>query len=266
MNIGRAVKVVLPEAVLQRAIHRQMRVFCIGTPKSGTTSIARIFAEGYRWDHEPDVRTNCRVLNRHYKDRISDEEYLRFLRRRDRQFWLDVESNCFLGYRPDLLLEAFPEARFILPIRDPRSWLHSMLNAHVQFPPEPGTGFRDFHEVFFPDDGVPHRPDEAPLAERGLYPIRRYLDYWLRHNRTILETIPAKQLLLLRTESISESLDSIASFLGVPEDTLGVKTTHANRTKGAESLLDLLDARTVEAETDRVRTELLADERVAALF
>jgi len=74
--------------------------------------------------------------------------------------------------------------------------------------------------------GCPHCPHDAPLADRGLFPLQGYLTYWTRHNQTILDVVPPDRLLPVGTNDISGSLPQIARFLGIECETLDASRSH----------------------------------------
>lgn len=62
----------------------------------------------------------------------------------------------------------------------------------------------------FRADELDHRPEEESLRGRGLYTVRGYLSFWSDYNRRVIETVPSSRLLILRTDSISSDIVSMA--------------------------------------------------------
>jgi hypothetical protein len=58
-----------------------------------------------------------------------------------------------------------------------------------------------------------------------------YFKYWGHHNSRVLELVPRDRLLVVRTDEIARRLDEIASFVGVPIDTLSPAGAHAFASK-----------------------------------
>lgn len=220
----------MPRFVLGRLLPREFHAFCIGTPKSGTTSMAHLFEDRFRAAHEAKRRQLVRTMQRHFHGELPDRGYIRFLHNRDRALWLDFEANCFLGYRPDLLVKAFPDAEYILTIREPRSWLRSILQNHLDYAPRKGSGMEQWHDVFFGPHMIEHDSAERPLESRGLYPLRTYLRYWVEHNQAALNALSDRVFLTVGTHQISHRTHDIAAFLGTDGGRLQGRESHANRT------------------------------------
>lgn len=263
MNYGAFAKRLIPESLLQRVLPRGFQAMSIGTPKSGTTSVARLFHPGFRSDHEPERRPFVTAMQQHFRGVIDDDTWIRFLRRRDRELWLEMESNCFLGYRPDLVMRAFPTAQFVLTVREPRSWLRSMIDNHIDYPPRAGTGMRLWHDVFFRPDLQSFSPGEAVLREHDLYPARTYLAYWVAHNQAVLEAVPTERLMVLGTREITPKAGDLADFLGIDLSRLNLERSHANTTPVRHGVFDNLDPDWIDAQVEEVCGDLIARSELA---
>jgi hypothetical protein len=221
---------------------------------------------GLRAGHESELRRLVSTMYRHFHGSISDDLYVRFLRNRDRELWLEVESNCFLGYRPDLVARAFPDARFIVPVREPRSWLRSMLHNHMDYRPRAGTAMEMWHAVFFPSRNDPHDSREQVLRQESLYPIHAYLNYWAAHNHEVLTAMRGRHHLVIGTGEISDSLGDIASFLAVAPARLDASGAHSNRTATRRDVLSDIDPDFLSATIDRICGPVVGGHRLDRLF
>jgi hypothetical protein len=67
--------------------------FGLGTPKSGTTSLASLFAQNYRAEHEAEWVDTIETLYAVYRGTMDHAAYGQELVRRDRRLWLE-----FIGY------------------------------------------------------------------------------------------------------------------------------------------------------------------------
>ena len=167
--------------------------------------------------------------------RLSSPRLEKYLERRDRRLWLELESSnyCYHFIRP--LVHLFPDAKFILTIRDCYSWLDSLINHYL------AVRVVDQHyrlcDLRFSAAGLEHPPEERTLADHHLYTLDGYLGYWLRHYRTVTETVPGARLLIVRTDRIRAELPRIAEFLEVPLDTLDQRQLHSYRAKQRFDLL-----------------------------
>lgn len=235
------VKQVMPEALRHRFNPLRFQAFCVGTPKSGTTSFAGMFEHGYRAEHESERVEIVHAMYEHFHGRISDEQYCQFLKQHQRRIWLELESSCFLGYRPDLVYKTFPNAKYVLTIRDPRSWLDSMLNNNINYPRETEPTFAQWHDVFFQPERFSYQLEDSCLKEHNLYPIDAYLQYWMDTNKAAIEAIPSSQLLVLETRAITKSIEQISKFLGIDPSTISVEKSHSHATKDKHDVLGKID-------------------------
>lgn len=256
--IKTGVKYAIPGLVRQQFQPRKIHAFCLGTPKSGTTSLAGMFRANYRADHEPERASIVDVMYAHYSGQLSDEGLCLYLKKRDKRLWLEIESNCFLGYRPDLLYRVYPQAHYILTVREPESWLGSIFDNNINFPRTDSHTVRRWHDVFFEPQKFSYGPHDQVLREQNLYPLDAYINYWINANRSACEAIPGEQLLILGTRQIKKNVDSIAKFLGVASDSIRVGESHLHKTRRKHSVLELLDPAYIKDRLESVCGELYA--------
>ena len=244
------IKTYIPTVLRQTFHQRNSRTISFGTPKSGTTSIASLFADDCRHGHEEERDAHVKVIYSHYKGIITDKAYIKYLRRRDKRLWLDIESNCFLGYRPDLTYLALPDYQFILTIRDPWSWLDSIFNNNINYPVSRHETMGRWHKVFFQPDKYEYHEHEEILKGFKLYPVDAYLNYWVNANQSVINSVPEDQLLIIPTKNISSSLDVIEDFLDIPNNTLKQENSLSNVTEHNYDVRSKLDEEYVQ---DRIK-------------
>lgn len=195
--------------------------------------MAGLFAKNYRSAHEPNPEELIYTILQESKGQMTQEKVIDFIRSRDQKLFLEFEANCLLYYCIDPLVDIFSDTKFILTIRDCYSWLNSMLNQHYialsgGFPP---------HWIAMLDYMFPVKKEsynykyESWLHGTGLAPIESYFSYWASHNRKIISTIPASQLLIIRTNEISSDIKRIANFVGIDSQSLDSTQTHLFRRK-----------------------------------
>ena len=97
------------------------RLYCVGTAKSGTHSIAGIFDNKYKVAHEAESKMLINLILNYYSDRIEINKMKKYLIDRDKRLNLDVDSSQLNFFVLKLLLELFPNSKYILTIRDPYS-------------------------------------------------------------------------------------------------------------------------------------------------
>ena len=236
------IKSYLPLPILDRAVGRKHRIFALGPPKSGTTSIAGIFSGHCRVDHEPHRPETVHGMFNHFNGLASDEDLQEKYRARDRQLLLDVESNCFLAYRPDLLRSTFPNAQFIVTVRHPLQWLDSILDNNINFPRDKTPTMRKWHSVLFHTNNTSRSSHCNFLIEKGLYPVDCYLAYWARTYDRCIRSLSGAQRLLIGTNRISTSTEDIGNFVGMDLTKADTNTSHKNKTTAKHGILKQLDA------------------------
>jgi hypothetical protein len=226
--------------------NRTFHAYGLGSAKSGTHSIAAIFAPSYRARHEPQHHPMIHNLLERWQGRMSDRNAIRFLRRRDRALNLEMDSSQLNGSFADLLPQLFPEARFILTIRNCYHFLESVIDH--QLARKASESWLRMREARF--GGFRHSPYERTFAQRGLYPIDGYLSYWARHNENVLRHVPSERLLVVRTHDIRDSIPRIARFLSIPPESLDAAQSHSYPAAARFGMLKQLDPVFLE---DRVR-------------
>jgi hypothetical protein len=156
-----------------------MKIFGIGMPKTGTTSLSQMFIDGV---HEYDA--NQTIKNIMNGKRVTKGNHL-----------VDVAS--FNVYLIDQLLAEYPYAKFILTYREPKSWIESLLSHHKNI--ELCRVWKQF--IFY---------------RFGNKSINECLDYWCFHNKTVLDKIPNERLLKINVKNLSTSYHLIGEFTGMP--------------------------------------------------
>jgi hypothetical protein len=226
-------------SLLRQASHRRTQLYCIGTAKSGTHSMHELLRTHLRSAHEAESEEVIDMILANAAGRKDDSEVVDYLLRRDRRLSLELDSshlNIFLLHK---LVSLFPAAKFILTIRDPYSWLDSFINHQLTHTASrQWLALRDFR--FRPDLYV-HQPEEMILKNHGLYTIDGYLSYWGWHNRKAVSVVPEEQLLIVRTDHITERVEEIAAFAGVPSRRLKREKSHSFKAQRKFDLLDKVD-------------------------
>ncbi len=237
-----------PPTLVERVRPRRLRVFGIGSPKSGTHSLAAVFEAHYRTAHEPEALRLVELLVARYEGRADDHDLTAYLRGRERRLRLEVNCAGLNGLVVEELVALSPRPRFVLTLREPRAWLASLLDHSLRGDPDP-LYVRLRHHRFGGDR--PHPPEERLLAERGLYTLDGYLESWAERNQRALDTVPPERLLVVRTDELGDRLDDLAAFVGCPRGHLDDTRTHEYAAPSRSGLLDRLDPAYVE---DRIQT------------
>lgn len=191
------------------------RVFGVGAAKTGTHSLAALFADRVPSAHEADAR---RLIRLHLaREQTGDDRRLRLaLRLRDRLRGLAVDASQVNLYLAADLVALFPDARFVLTLRPPLSWLRSMIDDSLRREVDPvWLRFRAYR-FRPPPDAAPGWPEaEEPLRAAGLHRLDGYLDHWRSAIERVQAAVPAKRLLVVRTEELGARSAEIAAFCGI---------------------------------------------------
>ena len=195
-------------------------VFGLGLPKSGTVSLARLLRAYGNSRHEPGASELIGAILNHQEGLLDELALAGFLLGRDRRLGLDAEVSQLLMFVADQLVELFPNARFILTVREPLSWLNSIANHHRSMDNDgPGMdGWRRLNRYRFGSADEAGAPD--PLTEQGLFSANSYLSYWRLHLETVERAVPMERLLVVRTDQLSDSTGRIEEFVGLPAGSL----------------------------------------------
>ena len=232
---------------------RRFHAFSIGTERSGTHSIAAVFAKHYRSDHEPDYPWLIRWLAS-AEDRPTFEA-TRYLEKRDRRLWLEIESCWLHILQVEQLARTFPDAKFVITIRNCYSWLDSLINHLLAH--DIGPHWRRAHQLNYQPERFAYETGEEVMEQAGLYPIRAYLSAWGRHYQRALSALPEAKRLVIRTTEIRNSAEALSRFLGVPTSTIDGARGHQDPNPRKRNLLE---------EVDRALLEDIVEEHCAPLM
>ena len=227
---------------------RKTQLYCVGTAKSGTHSIAAIFGDSLRSAHEAEDEPFIDFILDKERGLIDSRTANRYVKDRDRRLWLEIDSSQLNYFIIKILVDLFPKGRFVLTIRNPYSWLDSFINHQMARPvTDAWANLRDYR---FKEDQLVHSEEDAPLSERGLYTLDGYLSYWAEHNQSVLNAVPPNRLLVVRTDNISEKTEKIAQFAGVPAQAADRARSHAFRARERYNVLSELDPAYLQSRVD----------------
>lgn len=225
-------------------ITRRFRAYGVGLERTGTAFLARVFGKGYRASHEPDWQELVKLHAADGSYPLGCSSLEEWIQIRDRTFRLEFESSHLLGPIVPELFKLFPESRFVVTIRHPKTWLRSVtdwqLNKDVL---EPNSPWRPLFDQYY-DTASSY--DTSVLEEHGLYTLDGYLRHWSRHYQRILQAVPSHRVLLVKTPDLSQSLGRIAEFIGVDRDHLGNGSGKSNQNPERHAVLDEVDAELLE--------------------
>jgi hypothetical protein len=228
---------------------RRVQLYGVGIGKSGTHSIAKMFSHRVRVRHEPQAPQLIDKVIDWRSGRISEQEMITWLRARDRELALEVDASGVNLQIIDLLLREFPNARFVLSIRDCYSWTNSRMNVDLN-PPTSGPWFKWLNFVYGNGPFV-HAPEEQLLKDRGLHPLDTYFSSWATRNSRVLATVPPERLFVIRTDQIRQRAHEIADFAGLPRRVIRLHRTHEFRNPRKLPLLREIDRDFLERKVEQ---------------
>ena len=209
--------------LIRRIRPRSFTGFVVGNAKTGTSSLHAMFRGAYRSAHEPEAEMLIPVVSDLLRGR-TDVAIEEFLTKRDARLRLELESSSPLVPVVPHLVRLFPDARFVLTVRDPRSWFASQASHLIRNNEMRGTFWQLWREARFA--GHEFSNHDQPLRDAGLYPLAGFLSWWTRHNQIVLDAVPPERLLIVKTNDIGPRGAQIASFLGADPRKISLKNSH----------------------------------------
>lgn len=223
---------------------RRFHLIGVGLPKTGTTSLAHLF-QPFRWGDEFLFAETVERLIAWRAGRLDRDGMRRWLALRAETGALELDSASFNHYFLDILVELHPTARFVYTRRDAVSWADSFLNMVLRH----GTNHRgrrwpewqvELGRLMAPsfDPGLFASPARLRLALRPL--AGELLEFYARETARIEAALPPKRSLVIPTDGLSRSLDTLAAFAGLSRSALNEAGSHANRGPGKIPLVAAL--------------------------
>ncbi|MDX1580608.1 MAG: sulfotransferase [Alphaproteobacteria bacterium] len=224
---------------LFRRPDRRIHIFGAGPPKSGTHSIEAIFKGHYRAKHEPKRARIIETVLAEAFGWISPAEKAELFLKIQETLNLEVNSSHHNVHFIETIVDAFPEAKVILTLRDAYSWVDSHINHEINRVADLRlTALRDFR---FGAKAYRHPPEERVLEERGNFTLRGYLGYWAWSYQHIIDTVPPERLMVIRLDELKTALPRLAEFAQVSPATLQEEKTHQFKGLGRHGLLKQID-------------------------
>lgn len=208
------------------------RLIGVGLPRSGTSFLASAVRPPrvglHEFDAEPQALLVATILN----GTAPSETVRRYLAQRlRRSATVDADVSHLNAFMAAEWVELEPDARFVMTVREPIAWIDSFAR-HTDRLHAVAWHWRLLREARFQPERWPHRAGEELLAQRGLPSLDGFMAYWVSHVSCVLSAVPAPRLMTVTTQQLSDSLSSIAAFLGWSGD-LEVAGARYNATGGS---------------------------------
>lgn len=217
---------------------RRIHTYSVGAMKTGTHSIADVFSR-FRAMHKPDCTDLIDLILASQRGFIDREGLTRYLEKRDFVRRLEMDSSSLNIFFIEILVKRFESAKFILTVRDCKSWLDSVFNQQLNY--EVDGRLRGYYDLIFGGRQLSPPKYERALYENRLHSLDGYLSYWARHNRTILDAVPRERLLVIETREIGRNLQKLAGFVGVGMDDLVMSQCHSFEAPARFSIIESID-------------------------
>jgi hypothetical protein len=202
-------------------------------------SVCGLLATHYRVAHEPEREQILELILREARDEIDHEAFNSYLVRRDQRLNLEYDIAWANQFIISHLLAVFPDARFIVLVRDPYTWLQSIIG-HLrsrQIPPD----VRSFLDWWFKPERHPHTRNDRALEACGAYSIAAFLNAWNQHVDSCARALPPERRLVLLTHELNQSYSQFAEFLQIPRESLDTQSGHLNRSTWSGRLDSLVE-------------------------
>lgn len=216
-----------------------IKAFCVGQAKSGTASLAALLAANHRSAHEPEREQILDMILRESHGEVPENDFAAYLLARDKRLNLEYDIAWANQFLVGHLLSVFPEARFIILVRDPYTWLQSICG-HLVSRDIP-RDVRTFLDWWFRPDLFPHTRHDHALQRLGIYSVAAYLNAWNRHVTVCSQLIPPHRRLILRTHDLGRSHQQLADFLQISVGDFNIHNGHMNRGTWPDRLESLVD-------------------------
>lgn len=228
-----------------RLIHpRRCQVFGVGSPKTGTHSLVSVFERHFRAMHEAEVKPEIELIIRHLNGRCRPGEIRQWFIERSHRLWLECDVSHVHGFFAAQIADAIPEAKFILTLREPRSWLDSAFNQTLGRPVN--HHWAQLRTAVYGELPKRYPEQEKPLQALGLYPVAHYLDRWAKRIELVTAAVPPNRLLILQTRELKTSAERIADFCGVARQLLSADEAHRFPAAKKVGVLEGLDKNYVD--------------------
>lgn len=237
----------------------RFQLYSVGLPRTGTTSLSTLFGM-YRSANEYMEQETISKIIAHHFCQISDQDFYEFLTFRVQQGQLEMDAASFNHFYLDFLVKKFPEAKFIFTIRDPYSWINSYMNMLLRWkqkfgvnPPQWTTNygkmlFGNFNwNVFNSTQELNHNLDSMVI---------KFLCHWTEANRRILNLLPQERSVIIKTQEISYSLENIANFVNIHQNSLTDKH-HSNRSSNNINLLESINKELFKEECQKLANDII---------
>ncbi len=230
---------------------RRFHAYCAGTGLSGTHSIAGMLSSGFCSEHEPNKEELMSMVLGLQQGSLSRRDFNARVVAMEERGQLEMNASFLNNWLVDLLAAKYPQAKFILTIRDCYSWLNSMLYDAYITPHNTGEGEGlKPRGILKPGGMYGFIKQDSVFYEGQAAHVDGLLAYWANVNNRILAAVPGSRLLVVRTNEISRKGEDIADFLGISVSDLDATKMHLGKSNRSFNILSKLDRKELDAKID----------------
>lgn len=218
----------------KRLRHRKFRAYCVGAPRTGTTSISGLFKEYYRSGHEVDPEVSLKHAFDYREAKIDHDEFESFVIKRDETLFLEMDSSNHNYYLVPIIVNLFPDAKFLIPIRDVLSWVDSYVDYGINNRLKAGTNvispqrtrmnnyrYENLHKKYSRWDAI--------LETYDMPSIEAHLLFYQKHYDKLLKIVPEDRRYVYRTDELIHHIHGICRFLKISPTTLNTANLKLNQ-------------------------------------
>lgn len=147
---------------------RAFRAYCVGHAKSGTASMAGLFQGNVRSSHEPERTELLKMILLEANVSMHRDEFVDYICHRDERLGLEFDSSWVNYFIIGHLVYAFPDAKFILLVRDCYTWVESIVN-HMLTREIPAD-VREFMDWWFEPQNIRTKMKSSYSREISYFP------------------------------------------------------------------------------------------------
>ncbi len=223
---------------------RRFHAYNVGLPRSGCSSIMGLFSN-YRSYAEYKERESVELITAWKDGWISEETLRRYIHYRHKIGNLEMDTASFNHFYLHILIEEFPQAKFIFTVRDCYTWVNSFLKMISRWKKhflDIGQNMPDwmlnYGRILFGTYDWNWFNSYENL-QKNLDPlVEMFIKSWAHYNIKTLNLLPKERSILIRTSEISYSQVKLADFIGIPADSI----TEYHHINSAPDKIDLLES------------------------
>jgi hypothetical protein len=237
---------------IQQSLHhsasnsRRFHAYNVGLPRSGCSSMMALFSN-YRSVAEYKERESVELITA-WKDGWISERTLRdYILYRHELGQLEMDTASFNHFYLHILVNEFPEAKFIFTIRDCYSWVTSFLRMisrwkkhFLDIDQEMPDWMLNYGRILFGEYDWNWFNSYEDLMKNLDPLVEMFIKGWAGLNSRILGLLPPERSLVIKTSEISRSQAKLAEFIGIPVHTL-TEHHHINMAPDSVNLLENYD-------------------------